>query len=167
MLKDNANNTMLAQLKFKNINPKAIKMLKVEIISKDSMGRDLEPATAYQCLDLFVHRNDSFGSQQAITLPDNSVRSFDVRVLEVGLEGNSIVNGSEAKWEAMPNPTKLDDSELSKQCQIAYGNDFRYEAAEYSDLWYCACGALTERTRMPVTNAKGLSRGLPIRIFRN
>lgn len=63
LLKDNANNTMLAQLKFKNANPKAIKMLKVEIISKDSMGRNIEPVTQYQYLDLYVYRNDSFGSQ--------------------------------------------------------------------------------------------------------
>lgn len=146
LLKDNANGTMLAQLKFKNVNPKAIKMLKVEIISKDSMGRDLEPATAYQYLDLHVYRNDSFGSQQAITLPDNSVRSFDVKILEIGLEDNSIVKGSEAKWEALPNPTKLDNSELSKQCQISYGDDFKYELSEFSDLWYCACGALNRKS---------------------
>lgn len=145
LLKDNANNTMLAQLKFKNINPKAIKMLKVEIISKDSMGRDLEPATAYQYLDLHVCRNDSFGSQQAIALHDNSVRSFDVKVLEIGLEDNSIVKGAEAKWKALPNPTRLDNSELSKQCKIAFGDDYGYEMAEYSDLWYCACGALNRK----------------------
>lgn len=146
LLKDNANNTMLAQVKFKNIYPKAIKMLKAEIISKDSMGRVLEQTTTYQYLDLNVRRNDSFGSKQAIALPDSSVRSFDVNVVEVGLEDNSIVHCSVAKWNNLPKPKELENSELSKQCRIAYGEDFKYEAVEFSDLWYCACGALNRKT---------------------
>lgn len=145
LLKDNANNSVLAQLKFKNVHSKTIKMLKVEILSRDSMGRALEPSTVYQYLDLSVKRDESFGAKQAIPLTDSTVRSFDVKVLEIGLEDNSIVKGSEADWGVLPNPTELENSELSKQCRIVFGDDFKYEAAEFSDLWYCACGALNRK----------------------
>lgn len=147
LLKDNQKSNMIAQLKIKNIGSKTIKALKVRIVSCDTVGRELNRDTHYQYLDLEVKRDETFGEQTPIILPDNDVRSYHVCILEVAFSDNTVWTGGEEKWETAiamtPLSKKLEKPELQEQYRIATELPAAaYEPLSSADLWVCACGAI-------------------------
>lgn len=62
LLRDNKDGSVLAQLKMRNIGPKAIRAVTVEIITKDSADRPLNDVVSYDYLDLNIQRDQDFGS---------------------------------------------------------------------------------------------------------
>lgn len=144
LLGDNATGGLLAQLKIRNISPKAIRAAKVRIHAMDTIGTPLEGDAEKEYLDLNVRPGEEFGQQSAVWLPNLSTRTYLPELLWVAFEDNSVWRSEDRPWEPLPAPTPLQqtlgDPELVKQAQLRFGGHARVEPQEYKDLWRCSCG---------------------------
>ena len=148
LLKDSQTGRVLAQLKLRNISPKAIKAAAVCLLPLNTVGQPLGEAIRYDYLDLSSTRDTDFGSKSAILMPDITTRSFNAAVVEVIFTDNSVWNANEAAWEPLKSPEALTsrlDSEMVKQFQMEYGSRAENFFLEQKDLWYCVCGAVNRR----------------------
>ena len=146
LLKDNAADRVIVQLKFWNISDKAIRALTVAVTAMDTAGRKLGGETAFDYLDLDERRDSEFGSQVPLIMEDKATRSFAVRVVEVIFADRSIWTEDGAPWESIPGTKtiemELNNSQLVKQFRIKYGEKCIQMYRSHKDLWICACGAV-------------------------
>lgn len=148
LLKDNQNGRIVAQIKFKSISPKAIRALTVKIHAKDVSGEDVEGVDSFQYLDLKVQRNEEFGTQTPITLPNAVTRSFSCECLSaVFIDGSSWTCAEDATWETLSAPTLLKNAigaDLANQYKRETNAKAEYKVTDHGDLWYCSCGTLNK-----------------------
>ena len=146
LLKDNQYCIVLAQLKIKNISKQIIKALTVKISAFDPAMRPLGVPVTFQYLDLNAKRNDNFGQNIPVNLPDTGTRAFHVTVQEVIFENNEVWSSEEEVWQSFSSAISLGeffkDNELVKQFKIRYGEDCIICPVQLADLWYCACGKI-------------------------
>ena len=103
LLKDNRTQTVLAQLKFRNISEKALKAVKVRIHAFDVAGEPLRGVDSFTYLDLTAAPNEEFGKSTPIHLPDATTRSFSVEILSAVYADNEVYTpGVSAAAEAAP-----------------------------------------------------------------
>lgn len=145
LLKDNNTGKILVQLKIRSISNKKIKALTINIIAHDTVGRVICDPIPYQFLDLSISRDESFGQKTAIYMTDDSTRGFDVKIIEVAFEDNSIWNETlNTEWNSLPKLNALlpDKPELLKQYRIDINKNAKNEYLESNGLWLCACGSI-------------------------
>ena len=150
LLRDNMDNSLVAQLKLKNIGAKPIKAVSVELTTYDTAERPLGETIRYTFLDLNAKRDEFFGTQTAIPLSDNNTRSFFVKITEVILSDNTILTNLQNKCVELPKPLKLTeayklsftDPELFEQYKKKTSRFAIYKPFEFEDIWFCSCGAI-------------------------
>lgn len=148
LLKDNQTGKVLAQLKFRNIEPKKIKALSVCVQPLDTVGNPLGDTVPYQYLDLCADRDSEFGQKTPIALPNAATRSFQAFVTEVIFEDNTIWRWDHQPWETLETVqmlSDLGDRELEKQFHLDYGSSCTNLLLEQKDLWHCICGAVNRQ----------------------
>ncbi len=144
LLRDNGTGNILGQVKFENVSQKKIIALKIELTAYDMADRQLGEAIEHQYLDLSANSYTEFGSKEAILLPDNSARSFRLKVTEAVFEDKSIWSGNEPFETVREQNTLvsvLREPELVRQYQIKTNSGSSFEPADYKDLYLCACGS--------------------------
>ena len=92
---DTTSGKVFAQLKFQNIGLKPIIAVYVVLTCYDAMNSLIEDETAAKYLDLKVAPGSFFGDRVPIVLPDNTIRSFDVRITSIRFEDGNIVKAEE------------------------------------------------------------------------
>lgn len=146
LLKNNQTNTVLAHLKLKNIGIFKIKAVTVNIFPLDAVGKPLGAVITNQYLDLQLTRDEQFGEQVPIQLPDNSTRSFNVSISEVVFSNNTLWQASGEAWESLSVQESLfsilNKHELVEQYKLTYGSRCEFVQKEEKDLWHCTCGAI-------------------------
>lgn len=146
VLSDSLTRSVLVQLKFKSITGKAISALSVCVLPLNAAGEEAGEVVEYSYNHLDIHRDDTFGTNTAIVMPNNTVRSYKVRVSMVGFADGSSWQGEDEYFTSLPSPKRLenamDDEELCHQFKISYGGDCNYLPADEADLWFCTCGAI-------------------------
>ena len=151
LLKDNRNGNIIVQLKIQNIYNKTIKAVTVKVASMDTVGRTLGEETEYRYLDLNVKRNEFFGQQVPIVVPDEQTRSYSVKVTEAVFDDNTVWTGNEI-WEPLEKPDpiekKIANGELARQYRIKYGKNSKYLLKQDRDLWFCTCGAINHESEL-------------------
>lgn len=151
LLKDNRNGNIIVQLKIQNICNKTIKAVTVKVASMDTVGRTLGEETEYRYLDLNVKRNEFFGQQVPIVVPDEQTRSYSVKVTEAVFDDNTVWTGNEI-WEPLekldPIEKKIANGELVRQYRIKYGKNSKYLLKQEKDLWFCTCGAINHESEL-------------------
>lgn len=151
LLKDNRNGNIIVQLKIQNICSKTIKAVTLKITSIDTVGRTLGEETEYQYLDLNVKRNEFFGQQVPIIVPNEQTRSYSVKVTEAAFDDNTVWAGNEI-WEPLeksdPIEKKIANGELARQYRIKYGKNSKYLLKQDRDLWFCTCGAINHESEL-------------------
>ena len=151
LLKDNRNGNIIVQLKIQNIYNKTIKAVTVKVASMDTVGRTLGEETEYRYLDLNVKRNEFFGQQVPIVVPDEQTRSYSVKVTEAVFDDNTVWTGNEI-WEPLEKPDpiekKIANGELVRQYRIKYGKNSKYLLKQEKDLWFCTCGAINHESEL-------------------
>ena len=95
LLKDNQYNNVVAQLKFRNISEHVIKGIQVNIYALDIAQRPLDAPVIFQYLDLNAKRDDTFGQQVPVNLPDSGTRAFYISIQEVIFDNNEIWKSGE------------------------------------------------------------------------
>lgn len=146
LLKDTYSNTILAQLKFKNISEKSIKAVRVILFLQDTIGNSLNKKVDFQYLDLQAKRDDEFGTQVPIKIEDYNTREFTICITEVVFGDNTLWRGEETVWPLImkqtPLMTILEDKDLFDQFQLSYGTNSTVFPSAIEDIWYCACGEI-------------------------
>lgn len=182
LLKHPQNGQIFAQLRFKSISPDRIAALKVLIHCLDSADRSLGEPISHEYLDLNVGRDQVFGENQPIYLPDPSTRSFTIEVAEVIFADKHLWNADGKAYITLPAPNPLEnnlhDFELQKQYKMEICPQAQYVYFETSDLWYCACGAVnhddeqychacgTERQKMKILDPEVLKEHTKERVVK-
>lgn len=141
--KDNVNGNIIAQLKFKSISEKVIKALTVKIVALDVSGNPIGEEIEHQYLDLTVHRNECFGSKEAIILSDNTTRAFSVFVTKIVFDDNTNMVLENSEWSELPqqNSIDLDTTEIDYFYKMFSVKNPK-QAFRYKDLWLCSCGTI-------------------------
>ena len=145
LLEDSLQNRVLAQIKFKNISPKPIKTLTVQVASFDSAERKID-STENTYLDLDAACDKVFGSKVPVYLPEKQTRYFYPIVKEVVFADRTIWTcPDEEQWEILPAVQTLDtyfkSGDLADQFRInteSSGNETIYEQ---NGIWHCSCGS--------------------------
>lgn len=145
LLKDNQTGRVLSQLKFRSISDRRIKAVKVTVTGY-GMGQEVLCREEHQYLDLDVGRDELWGSKEAITLPNRTVRTYTVAVPAVYFCDGGSYLGDETAWEPMAELQPLDkmlwNAELLQQYRIETTPESCFVPASYKDLWVCACGEI-------------------------
>jgi len=146
LLKDSQTGNVLCQLKFRNISGRTVSALKVRVHCCDVSG-ELVCRAEHQYLDLKVAPEQSFGSKEAIPLPDSSVRSYSTEVLSVHFSDGSRWAAAEGlEWEPLPVQEQLRDRifdrELLRQYRLETSAKSEFVPQRHKDIWLCSCGAI-------------------------
>ena len=145
LLHDNKTNGIVAQVKLKSISDKVIKAVKVSVKPLDTAGRSLGDSVIYSYLDLNIKRDDYFGSQNAISMPDNTTRAIDIKVIEIIQSDNTIIDCSQNSYKLLPKQrtlyTVFGDEKLVSMYKANTTNRAIFESIEFENLWLCSCGA--------------------------
>ncbi len=151
LLKDNETDSILLQLKFKNISDKIISAVKVFVKTFDVSGKELEAVEEYQYLDLSAEKNSAFGQDRAITMPDSNTRNYIVKCTEVIFNDNSFIDiDKDSDWEKLPEKIELSerfDVALCEQYQKDTFENAKYIVEDYKDLWICSCGNINKKDK--------------------
>lgn len=143
LLKDNKEDTEIAQLKFRCIG-KPIKSMMVSLDVLDDQGTVLAEDHRFAYSELNVQRGEYFGTQTPIPLGKCEGKSLKVRILNAVLaDGTELSN--EADFLPVPSPEPLTDvleeNSLVQHRKI-YGNNQTTVPLQFEDIWFCGCGAV-------------------------
>ncbi len=155
LLRDNQSNKLLAQLKLKNLDARAVRAVQVRLWPEDAFGHAAENPVFYSYLDLNADRGWVFGFKNPIPLSDPSTRSFRAEICAVAFADGSRWSAPEgALWAPLPAGETLEsalgDLELCKQLRLEQRlRSCRFRPARMLDLWRCACGEIVRGETWP------------------
>lgn len=143
---DTQTNCVLVQLKFLSISPKSLASMKVSILPRDGAKRQLGEPVFHTYLDLEVKRDQEFGAKEAIFLPDNTARYFDILVVEAVFKDGSILPVNAEPDLVIPEQqrleTKLSENYLAAYKKLLSKSGIEYIEEDFHDLWICGCGEI-------------------------
>ncbi len=144
VLEDRKLPRLVAQLKFKSIDPRPIAALSITLQCLDDSG--VLGSVPFTYKDLSVQRGDVFGQYTAIVLPWEDIRSVRLEALEICfMDGSAWTASVEAVWTELPPFQTLetavpDPERLALSRRELPGGRYAYVARD--GLWYCTCGAV-------------------------
>ena len=145
LLKDNVEDVCLLQLKFQNVDTKAIKAISIFAKTYDAFGNLLDVGE-YSYLDFKDGRDSVFGNDKVIELRNNQTRDIEFKIRQIVLYNDQVLDVSDAKWETLPAQTpltyKITDPKLMEQYRLENGPKTNFVVKEFGDYWYCTCGAV-------------------------
>lgn len=147
LLKDNRHETVIAQLKLRNLYHSPLTACKVSVRVFDPSGKELEGVKAFSYLDLRASYGSEFGSRTPIDLPDNTTRRISVCVIQAVFEDGTVWQHPAAEWtppelRRQPISEKFMDTELTYQYDIEVGGNCQFVPETAGSLFMCTCGAL-------------------------
>lgn len=147
LLQDTEDNSLIAQLKLRNIGNKNIVCCKVSLKTFEVNGKECEEITDFSYLDLNIALNGEFGVQTPIKLTSNLARRFVASVSEIVYSDSKVVRYDE-KWTSIPSSIPLDahlkHAEQVKQFQLECGDNYRFLPQKIGGLFLCACDTLNQ-----------------------
>lgn len=141
LYKINETDELVIQLKFKNIGDKTVKAIKVAIDTFDTAGNATDENITHQYLDLAISTNQEYSDRKGLFLTNHTVRSFNVRIVEVVFADGEVWCGNEVP--EVLTKQKLQEKlsgELVLQYKRGLGATATYAPFEYKDIWCCTCG---------------------------
>lgn len=150
LLRDSLSQALVCQLKFCNLESRAVRGLTVALQMLDNAGRRIGEELTCQYLDLDAKQDADFGQTTALRVPYRNARAFSARVVEVVFADRTRWQSSGEPWTPVARPQLLRDAygdeEMATQFRIRYGTDCRYAPLEDGELWFCTCGAVNRRS---------------------
>jgi hypothetical protein len=103
LLRDNQSNKLLAQLRLKNLEDRALRAVQIRLWPEDALGHAAESPVLYTYMDLNAPRGGAFGTKNPIPLPDPSTRSLRAEISEaVFADGSRWIAPEGAAWAPLP-----------------------------------------------------------------
>ena len=146
LLEDTRIPRLVAQLKWKSIDPRPLTALTVAVRCPED-GETGETVFTYS--DLHITRGQTFGVYTAIVLPWGSHRSMEVRALSAAFaDGTRWTAPEDAAWAPLPSFTPLPEAveEPELLALSAALPKSRYAFWSGQGLWYCSCGGVNRES---------------------
>jgi|GEM_PF-261206 hypothetical protein len=138
---------MSAQIVFCNIAEERTQDVVVDVLCKDAQGKDVKGVVGYVYNAPKYKRNQEFGGDEMIVLPDSLTRSIEVNITKAVFEDGSEYSAS-SKSGAIPVQQRLvdyfDDEEIAQQYVRQTRSIAKYAALELDEIWLCSCGAVNK-----------------------
>ena len=117
LLKDNQSDTVLAQIKYKNISSKSIKSISVNLSAQDANGVKISGVENYAYETLIATQGDCFGDKTPVIMSDNNTHAFSVDVISVDFSDGTSWNklGQQAA-----NTAKEVGKQTAKVAKVAF-----------------------------------------------
>ena len=145
------------RLAFRNIDPRAVTSVYVDIHIFDKATNELAVVRDRRYLVPILGRDAVFGADEEIDV-DDAAYSFSVAIKKVQFEGEDVFwNGSASLlFENLPEQAKIADVMEDEDLRAQYQRDFtemaedkeaaaQFAPQEYKDLWMCACGEVNHK----------------------
>lgn len=145
------------RLAFRNIDPRAVTSVYVDIHIFDKATNELAVVRDRRYLVPILGRDAVFGADEEIDV-DDAAYSFSVAIKKVQFEGEDVLwNGSASLlFENLPEQAKIADVMEDEDLRAQYQRDFtemaedkeaaaQFVPQEYKDLWMCACGEVNHK----------------------
>lgn len=144
---DTASNNCIAQLKWKNIDPRSVKAVMIELDCFDAFDQKLEHVP-FQYNGILITQGTEFGGKTPVLIKNNKAVRYDVFIKAVSFTDDTIWHSdSLSPYTALPaaKPPVL-TGELYDQYKRDLSNQRIRVAAEYTPqnamgLWQCGCGS--------------------------
>jgi hypothetical protein len=151
LLKDEQDDKVLVQIKFRNMSDKIITAAKVRLKTFDVLGNYLPVDVDYQYLDLKAEYGQFFGDRTAIELNDKNSRSYEICLDTVVFDDGSVWNhDGDSKLtklvEQKPLTEEFENDEFIEQYKIDTSKASCYVPIIYKNLWLCSCGTANAET---------------------
>lgn len=141
LLEDTRSPRLVAQLKWKSVDPRTVTALTVSVRCPDAGGTD----TVFTYGDLQAVRGQAFGQYTAVVLPWSDAQCMEVRAVSaVFADGTAWTAAEDARWESLPAFTALDEA-VGDPALLALSRGLpssRYAYWSGQGIWYCACGGV-------------------------
>lgn len=141
LLEDTRSPRLVAQLKWKSVDPRMVTALTVSVCCPDVGGA----ATVFTYQDLQAVRGQAFGQYTAVVLPWSEAQCMEVRLVSASFaDGTEWTAAEDARWESLPAFTALDEA-VGDASLLALSRGLpssRYAYWSGQGLWYCACGGV-------------------------
>lgn len=141
LLEDTRSPRLVAQLKWKSVDPRTVTALTVSVRCPDAGRTD----TVFTYGDLQAARGQAFGQYTAVVLPWSDAQSMEVRAVSAVFGDGTVWRAAEdARWESLPAFTALDEA-VGDASLLALSRGLpssRYAYWSGQGIWYCACGSV-------------------------
>ena len=151
LLKDHEKETLLAQLKLKNISRQIVSGVKLSLVPVDENGGALADKMTYAYQNLSAARDEFFGQKSAVIVSAAQATGFLAAVVEVTFADETKWTADpDAEWTTLPQQKDLlsllqNDEEMVKQYQMEYTPQAKFQPVIDRDVWCCTCGAVNAR----------------------
>ena len=147
LYQDTTSGMCIAQLKWKNLDTRAVRAILIELNGYDAFDQKIDPIS-YQYENLLATQGTEFGSKTAIQIRNTKIARYDV-----GLKAVSFANGeiwkaeTEAAFVSLPASVNQSLSgDLLAQFKRDLTEQGKAAAAAYQPqtamgLWQCGCGS--------------------------
>ncbi|MBQ6366882.1 MAG: hypothetical protein IJI61_10840 [Oscillospiraceae bacterium] len=145
LLMDRFYEYLTVRLSMRSMSEQEIISVTVRIRPYDALGIPYEEDTEYVFSGLKLKRDQVFGQNRQIPMPDNKARSFSVYVSSVAFSDystweNTMAFGTVGKARSLISA--LGGEEIARQYMTRYGNDCKVLPSDEEAIWYCTCGAV-------------------------
>lgn len=157
LVHNHVKNTIIATISLKNLSPKEITSVSVEVIPLGPNRMKLGNGLVASYENLSISRGDIFGAFKEIILPDSNTSSFQVLVRSVSFkDGKSWAPQDSTPLTPLVGPTHLlkvfenlglarqfarDVSDTAKFLPEGQNLTVKFMPEVRDDFWYCTCGA--------------------------
>jgi len=90
LLQDTENDSVLAQIRFKNISGKSIRSMTVNIRARDVNGVPIAQVSEFEYQDIIAAPGETFGDRVPVIMADNNAHSFSVDVKAVKFSDGTV-----------------------------------------------------------------------------
>ena len=144
---------VFARCAFRSLSVKPVRAVLLDLACYNVWHEDVRSVAGFQYMDLNVRRDESFGGEIAIPLPDAATRAIEVSVSKVAFSDGTLLQKSAAENIGVPASLSLETYLGSKELLDEYKAQTYFDA-EYAPIrigpyWRCTCGAINgdvERT---------------------
>lgn len=148
LMKDKKTGEVLAQIIFRNISETRTHDLAIDITCRNADSEKTKGVFGYSYFEPYYKRDQKFGMDVFILLPDASTRS-----IEINIKKATFIDGSEkrAQENSLKTPEQrrlvdyFEDDRIAKQYVREANNIAFFVAEEFNDLWLCSCGAYNSK----------------------
>ncbi len=144
--KDTHTDSVLVQLKLRNIGLKTIAACKVKIQPYEVNGTKIDDTIEHQYLDLNVLTGDEFASRTPVFMTNSATRKFEAAITELTFNDGTVWKANNNNWNAVGDGQRLDDffddPEVVDQYKIDTGVDGLFVPTVRNGLFLCTCGAI-------------------------
>lgn len=154
LLKDNQNNSMIAQTKFLNLSEKTITALILHVVGKDITGEVVEENEDCRYMDIMAGPGTFFGHNIPITFKNTEVRNYVIRIKKIFFEDDTTWENNLSFWAPIPNQesiTAVYENDLVIQYKKELGSKCEYKYMKYKDIWMCPCGNINKEKQEQCT----------------